>query len=212
MSKIKLDLKGKKYGKLTAIEPVGKNKHNVAIWKCRCECGNIIYRSSNVLKLGHCKSCGCLGRAIPGIKIADPRLYNIWHDMVQRCNDPKSKYYKNYGARGISVCKEWLKLEPFYNWALLNGYKPNLTIDRKDNNDDYCPDNCRWITHEEQQRNKRSNHIIEFRGKKQILTQWAQEIGISPNTLISRLKHWSIERALTTPVNKNYGKYRRKLI
>lgn len=132
------------------------------------------------------------------------RLYNIWSRMKQRCFNKKYHGYHYYGGRGITVCKEWLDYLPFHNWAMSNGYENNLTLDRKDNNRNYEPGNCRWITHKEQQNNKSSNVVIEFNGKKLNSTQWSIELGFTRGVLYGRLNKlgWSIERALTTPLKK----------
>lgn len=133
------------------------------------------------------------------------RLYNIWNTMIRRCELPSAGSYKWYGGKGVSVCHEWrTSYVNFKAWAKENGYKSNLTIDRIDSNNDYCPGNCRWISMKEQQNNRCNNHIITFNGESHTLSQWAEIIGMSPKTLSRRIvdKGWSIERALTTPLCK----------
>ena len=109
--------------------------------------------------------------------------------------------YKHYGARGIVVCDEWKNnFEPFYDWAMTNGYEENLTIDRIDTNGNYEPSNCRWATMKEQSNNRRNNRTLTYNGQCKNVTQWAEEKGINPRTLSTRLgRGWSIERALETP-------------
>lgn len=128
------------------------------------------------------------------------RLYEVWRTMKKRCNNPKNSQYHLYGGRGITVCEEWQKFEPFYEWAMSNGYRDDLTIDRIDSNGNYEPLNCRWATWKEQQNNRRNNHLITYNGETKTLKQWSEKIGISWFTLYERLKRgWSVEKVLSTP-------------
>ena len=125
--------------------------------------------------------------------------------MKQRCSDPKDIKYKNYGGRGITVCKEWENsFEKFYNWSIENKYSSELTLDRKDNNGNYSPENCRWATVKEQNNNKRNNRLVSYNGKTMTVSQWAEISGIRYDTLLSRIKvlKWDIEKAIKTPVKK----------
>ncbi len=124
--------------------------------------------------------------------------YHIWDDMISRCYRPTSVSYKNYGARGISVCDRWRKFIYFYE-DLGPRPSPELTLERIDNEGNYEPSNVRWATTKEQHRNKRTNVWLEFREKRMILADWATELGIKPNTLAKRLRHYSKEIALTHP-------------
>lgn len=136
----------------------------------------------------------------------EKRLNSIYQHMKDRCYNKRSDCYKNYGGRGISICEEWLKNKTnFYEWALNNGYKNDLTIDRINNNGNYEPSNCRWITRKLQNRNHRRNKIITYNNETYCITDWAIKIGLKPNTLIYRIKRgWTIERALNTKrINKN---------
>lgn len=131
------------------------------------------------------------------------RLYSIWHGMKQRCTNPNASVYQYYGARGIVVCKEWNNFETFYSWAIANGYKAHLTIDRINNNGDYCPDNCRWITQKDQNSNSRNALCVTMNNETHTLTEWSKITGIRMKTISQRLlKDWTVEEALTTPVNK----------
>ena len=124
-------------------------------------------------------------------------MYHAWSTMKQRCNNPNDKNYHNYGGRGIKVCNEWLKdFSNFYNWAISNGYQEGLSIERKDVNGDYCPENCCWITMKEQQSNKRDSKKFEYDGKNLTLLEWSKLLNISPDTLASRYytRHWTIEK------------------
>lgn len=137
-----------------------------SIWHClyRCYCGNeFIARKPNV-DHGSTKSCGCLAgnksnhKSTHGCASKDNRLYKIWHSMLSRCNNEKHKRYKNYGARGIAVCEEWINVLIFFNWAYSSGYNSLLTIERINNDLGYSPENCKWVTLTEQSYN-RSNSI-----------------------------------------------------
>ena len=146
-------LVGKRFGKLTVVDYLRK-ENGRKIWKCECECGNIVELSTKRLQ-GGTKSCGCLKGKI-GAKSKGGRIYRILSGMKTRCYDQNSDAYKNYGGRGITICDEWIQdFWSFYNWALENGYKDGLTIDRIDNDKGYAPWNCRWATKAEQNRNKR---------------------------------------------------------
>ena len=202
------DLTGKKFGLLTVIGFYEKrNKHQ--FWKCICDCGNEKIIQQSHLKSGHTRSCGCLHKK----SIIDTskkhgkchtKLYFVWHTMKQRCYNLNNNQYKNYGKRGIGICSEWLEdFISFYNWAINNGYKEGLSLDRIDNNGNYEPNNCRWATVKEQSRNRRNNRCFEYNGKTQCLEDWAKEYNLSRGTLNYRLlSNWSIEKALTTPLKK----------
>lgn len=130
------------------------------------------------------------------------RLYSIYRSMKTRCYNQNAKNYKNYGGRGITICEQWLEdFKMFHDWALSHGYRDDLIIDRMDVNGNYEPNNCRWVTHLEQNNNARTNHIITFNGVTMTLTEWSRHFNIDRNTITARLKRgWDIERALTTPV------------
>lgn len=133
------------------------------------------------------------------------RIYTIWSGMIDRCYRKSHKKYDDYGGRGISVCDEWRSdVEAFYNWAMNNGYNDSLSIDRINNNGNYEPNNCRWVTTNEQVNNRRNNRVYTLNNKTQTLKQWADEYKINYNTLISRIDdfNWDIEKALTTPAKQ----------
>ena len=152
------NLLNQKFGKLTIIEFVGIDKNKKAKWLCECECGNTTITSTHNLKSGNTTSCGCSRKKLKQII---PRLYRIWNGMKTRCSNSNRKEYKNYGGRGIKVCNEWLEYKNFYKWAINNGYKDNLTIERINNNGNYEPSNCTWATIQEQQKNKRKPNLIK---------------------------------------------------
>ena len=137
------------------------------------------------------------------------RLFKIWTGMHERCERAKHKYFKDYGGRGIKVCDEWNDYISFAEWARTNGYTDDLSIDRIDTNGNYEPSNCRWSTEKEQHNNKRSNHIVEYKGEQYTLTQLAEKIGIGKTTLRERLKMgWSVEDAVERPVRLRTRGYR----
>lgn len=151
-----IDLTGKQFTYLTVIERT-VNVGNRTKWICRCNCGNMTIVDGADLVRGKVTSCGCI-RATHAIKhnASYSRLYKIFVGMKTRCYDQKHHTYKYYGAKGITICDEWLSnFEVFQEWALANGYKDNLTIERKDNLLGYCPNNCTWITIQEQAINRR---------------------------------------------------------
>ena len=129
------------------------------------------------------------------------RLYSTWRSMKTRCLNPKDQAYDRYGGKGITVCEEWMSWEPFQAWALAAGFKEGLSIERIDNNSGYSPTNCTWATAREQQNNTKSNRVIEYKGRKQNVTEWARELGLSRSIVFKRLyAGWSAEEALTKPV------------
>ena len=157
----KHDLTGKRFGKLTALYDTGERKNGKPLWECRCDCGNITKVKSCNFVSGRTKSCGCYSRE----KVIEmntthggtgTRLFRIWTSMKTRCSNPNYKKYEYYGGRGIKVCDEWLHdFAAFRKWALANGYKDNLTLDRKDPDGNYEPQNCQWATWHEQRINQR---------------------------------------------------------
>lgn len=111
------------------------------------------------------------------------RLHRIWLGMHERCSRPKHPHFKSYGGRGIKVCEEWKSYESFRDWALSNGYSDDLTIDRKDNDGNYEPSNCRWITIKEQAANKSTNHYITVNGENIIISECSRRYGIPKSTI-----------------------------
>ena len=138
------------------------------------------------------------------MKVGNNREYRIWQNIKRRCYYQKHNRFKYYGARGITMCEEWKNnFKSFLNWSLANGYRDDLTIDRIDNNGNYEPSNCRWVTYKEQCNNTSRNKYITFNGKTMTMAQWSRELGLKPSTIPTRLSRgWTIEKTLSTPNNK----------
>lgn len=203
MSKL-IDLTGRRFNKLTVLRRVPAD-NGVTRWECVCDCGNITTVRGSNLKNGSVKSCGCLLHEKHNTShMSHTRLANVYYKMKYRCTDPKNRAFKDYGARGITICEEWINPDNFYEWALNNGYKVGLTIDRIDNNKGYCPDNCRWTTAKEQANNRRSCVLFTYNGKTQNLSQWCNELGLNYKLIHNRLfkLKWSFEKAVSEPVNE----------
>ena len=213
--KMKDDLSGMKFGNLTVICEDDKKTDDVR-WICLCECGNTISVKSAYLKCGDTKSCGCLQheslikRNTKHGLCRKTRLYTIWKGMRERCNNPNSVSYVNYGGRGIKVCDEWNDFGVFYEWSMQNGWdeSSNLSIDRIDVNDGYHPNNCKFSTRKQQANNTRRNHMIAFNGETHTIAEWADITGISAGRIWSRLfiSKWSVDDALTLKVGRNGSK------
>lgn len=197
---------GKRNNHLTVIG-LAERKPNDDSWRlhCRCDCGGTIDVLPYQFKNGAVKSCGCLRNTIYNKQDGRSKhpLYGIWRQMMQRCYNEKSKIYHRYGGRGIYVCEEWHNFFKFVEWSNSVGGRPDgYTLDRKDNNGPYSPQNCRWATMKTQNMNKSDNIVIEYNGRSQTLTEWAKELGINCVTFHNRyVRGWSIERMITEPVH-----------
>ena len=131
-----------------------------------------------------------------------------WNAMLARCSNKNHPNYKQYGQRGIYVCKDWENFDCFYSWAINNGVAEGLTIDRIDNDGPYSPKNCRWTTRKEQAKNRSTGVWIKFNGERLSQREWAKRLGISDATLWHRLKHWSLEDALTRPKSSGQNRFK----
>lgn len=206
-----VDLSGKTFGLWTVIEQSQSKMYGNRVcrrWLCKCVCGTVRQVDEKSLKSGGSTACGCTRAASlrdGAIKnnrthgMTDTRIYRIYKHMMNRCYRESDIRYEHYGARGITVCDEWKSFDAFLDWAIASGYKDDLSIDRKDVNGNYCPNNCRWATVEEQANNKTNNRLFTYNGVTKNISQWAKEYDIPYKKLWKRLHSgWDIERALTT--------------
>lgn len=208
-----IDLTGQKFGRLTVVKRVedyvSPSGQKLVQWLCECECGNKTIVQSCILRHGKTASCGCLRNEVVS-KIntkhgqAHTRPYKTWKNMIARCYHKNYKNYKNYGGRGIQVCEEWKNdFVSFYNWAISNGYTDNLTLDRINTDGNYEPNNCRWVSMKEQDRNRRTNRLLTYNGETHCYAEWEQLLNFGRGMVWNRLNRgWSIEKALTTPVKQ----------
>ena len=160
----KIDMTGRVIGRLLVIEECGRDSRGRALWRCRCECGNVVTVRGDHLRKENIKSCGCYQRecAVETFTthgMCKTRIYSVWSDMLVRAGVYKGaseNNKRNYQDRGITVCDEWLVFENFRDWALTHGYKEGLQIDRVNNDAGYCPENCRWVSKRENTNNRRN--------------------------------------------------------
>jgi hypothetical protein len=204
-----INLTGKKINRWTVIERSGAYNDGDAKWLCKCECGSIREVSGKGLRKGSSKSCGCYKREVNEKQgkilgafgkvhgMEGTRLYRIWHGMKNRCNNVKVQDFASYGGRGITYCAEWGKFIPFMEWALANGYEEELQIDRIDSNGNYEPSNCRWVTPKDNCNNRRNNIRITINGTTQTQAEWAEQYGMSSETIYQRRKRgWTGEKLI----------------
>ena len=200
-----IDLTGQQFGHLTALIRNGQR------WLCQCDCGKKKSIQTTHLRSGATRSCGHLigeatrkrctkhGRKPRGGNRQDP-TYSTWCGMWTRCTNPNQRTWANYGGRGIKVCDRWKDFQLFL--ADMGERPDGCTLDRLDNDGDYCPENCHWQTLARQSRNKRNTLSLTYAGRTQPLADWAEELGMLYATLYNRLHvyGWTAERALSTPV------------
>lgn len=214
------DLTGYKFGRLTVIRRSEGYK-----WECRCVCGNSCVRLGSQLqrfqRLNRRQSCGCWknelaverrraaathGLTTIGAGIVSNKLYDVWRQMLRRCENPLCKDFPAYGGRGIKICDAWHDGRIFVKWCLDSGYQEGLTLERQNVNGNYEPANCTWIPNKLQAKNLRKNIILEFSGKTLCLSDWSRLLGIHIQTLLGRYRRgWTIERILSEPpvIGKN---------
>ena len=170
----KINLAGRRFGRLVAVKDAGRDHRKQVLWLCRCDCGSTKTAIASRLLGGNVRSCGCLhadvlkDMATKHGLVRDQntgkraRLYNAWKKMKQRCYNPNDPKYENYGGRGIAVCEEWVgDYKAFHDWAMGNGYRDDLTIDRINNDGNYEPGNCRWADSKTQANNRRQRRYLK---------------------------------------------------
>lgn len=211
--KIIKDLVGKKFNFFTVIkfdkEKSKTKKQN--FWLCKCDCGNseLISVSSTDLTKGYIHGCNAckndrIGKSQTHHGMKYTRIYKLWSSMKSRCSNPYINGYENYGGKGIKVCDDWLKFEPFYNWAISNGYTDELTIDRINVYGNYEPDNCRWVTNKEQKRNMKKTIYVLYNNTTYVLLDLLEMLGRVDeyDKIRSRLgRNWTLEESLNIPFN-----------
>lgn len=208
---------GKKFHRLLVVADAQKRGDGKKWFVCKCDCGNTKEVAGTCLRTGNTKSCGCYnnelrsknGRqnATHGETRGEKRSteYKLWHTMIQRCEYPKHRSYKNYGAKGISVCERWRS--SFENFLQDIGRKPSpkYTIERKDSAGNYGPGNCRWATYSEQARNRSTNKVIKIDGASKCISEWLEisKSGVSKELCHWRMKNgWGAKKAIFTPPGK----------
>lgn len=202
-----IDLTGKRFGRLVVLRRCESDKRK---WNCQCDCGNKTSVLTSQLTSGKTKSCGCYKKDLDSKRFKKhgdankSKLYCVWAGMKNRCKNKSHIGYKDYGGKGIRYCEEWEDYSNFKNWAESNGYKEGLTIDRIDNNKNYCPENCRWVDRFVQANNMTKNHLLELDGEKHTIAEWSRITGIDQSVIKARVNRlgWSAEKTLKTPVRK----------
>jgi len=198
-----IDLTGQKFGRLTVVERVDNANDGHARWLCQCDCGKRVIIPGYCLTNHNTKSCGCLHREITrqinyshGHSGDDKsKTYATWKSMNRRCNNKNQKCYKNYGGRGIKVCEKWKKFEGFLQD--MGERPPGKTLDRVNNDGNYCKENCRWATIKEQNRNSRNNRLITVDGITKCLIEHCEDRKLNYQLIYNRLRiGWTIEEAL----------------
>lgn len=191
-----LNLVGQRFGKLLVVGKLNERRNGVVYWKYACDCGNYGETQGGALRTGKSLSCGCASKdwcRTHGME-ATP-VYNAYHAMLQRCTNPKVKFFPRYGGRGIEICDRWKSFENFY--ADMGDRPAGMTLGRIDNNGNYEPSNCRWETVKQQLRNRELTVFVEYDGNRIALSELAEIKGIKPKLLRARLKSgWDINKAV----------------
>lgn len=191
---------GDRYGRLVIVAEAGRQSNGSRAALCRCDCGAETTVRFSRLATGSTKSCGCLAAETHRTHgMSESSTFVSWMSMLNRCYNEKTPNYANYGARGIAVCQRWR--ESFENFLADMGERPEgKTLDRyPDKNGNYEPENCRWATYQEQNRNRRSNSLLTYNGVTKCIAEWAAEFNVNADAISWRLKRgWSAHEALTT--------------
>lgn len=203
-----IDIINKRFGRLVVQAMIVRNGR--ILWECKCDCGKTITTTKGNLSTGDTKSCGCLALKIrKSMHIThgktNHRLYNIWQGMKTRCNTITHPAYKNYGGRGINVCKRWEKsFDNFYN-DVIHKYIEGYTIERIKVNRGYYPSNITFIPFKNQAANRRTARRLKYNGITKSVTEWSKEIGINSKIIFNRLSQgWGTKKSLSTPIVTKY--------
>lgn len=201
---------GKKYNMLTVIgieHKVTKSGYNEWWWKVKCDCGKEKSMKAVYVQSGHSKSCGCFrksGGFMTNLRHNEThtRLHSIWSMMRERCGESNSAN-ERYAGRGIKVCEDWQRYENFAKWARENGYDDTLSIERINNDGDYCPENCKWIPRNLQARNRGTTYWVEYQGRKMSLAEACEIADMPYKQVYARINYlnWPVEKALSIPMN-----------
>lgn len=222
------DISGRRFGRLVVIKRFGRNEWNQTLYNCVCDCGTECLRMGTQLvrleKLGKRQSCGCWknelaaarlsarqthGMTTKAAGVSSNKLYDVWKQMLRRCENKKSLDYSMYGGRGIKVCRAWHDGPTFIKWAMDSGYEPGLTVERKNVNGHYSPSNCTWVPNPMQSRNTRKNRIYTFQKRTLCLSEWSRYLGINYRTLAGRLNNgWPVKQAFTVAPLKGRNQFR----
>jgi hypothetical protein len=208
-----IEMIGVRFGRLTAIERIKDGARGKLRFRFLCECGNTTEAIADNVRRGQILSCGCLRAEVSRVRMTThghaptgrpSREYIVWRHVIARCENPEDPAYKDYGARGIGVCKRWR--DSFENFLADMGFRPRgLSIERIDNNKGYEPGNCKWANPFEQARNRRNNISITHNGKTMVLSEWASHLGLKYHTLYARIttQGMSFDAAISIPVRKH---------
>lgn len=199
-----LDLTGRRFGSLVALDRVGQDRFGAWMWRCQCDCGVEVEVRGATLAAGRTSACAscATSRASTTHGQSNSALYSRWQSMKARCTDPANKHYQNYGGRGIRVCERWLHSFENFSADMSATFDECLEIDRVNVNGDYSPENCRWADRITQQRNRRNNSRITYGGHTRTVVEWAEVLRMKPNTLTTRIRRgWPTERVLREIAN-----------
>lgn len=202
-----IDLTGETFGRLSVLRREENDKRGT-IWTCLCECGVQKVVSTQLLRTGHAKSCGCLQREAwckTTHGATNTKAFRAWQMMKNRCTNKNHKDWLYYGIRGITFCERWGSFENFL--ADMGPPEGDVSLDRIDVNGNYEPANCRWADSKTQARNRRNNRLITLDGVTRTMSEWSEVTGFGLTTIRARINNgWSVERALSTPPKKyRYG-------
>lgn len=201
---------GQRFGRLLVTARLESDKNGNSRWLCKCDCGNESTPQGQALRSGATISCGCAAKEINSERstkhgASSTREYKAWHMMIQRCTNPKNHKWHRYGARGIKVCDRWLSYESF-----LEDMSPRprgMTLDRRENDGNYEPDNCRWATPLQQANNRSVNVMVDIDGESMTMSVACRRFGIKRETVADRIRRgWEPRAAIVTPLNQRREK------